>query len=137
MGFYLNKITYMITFFLFNIDKVDTRKMGGSSKPLIPMRYMIDNVKRIGSTQYHLAALFGMFVTAGGLVIGAAYHSFGKHEVGWIRSRRAKFGQYNEVVADRPTQLLFATEKMASVYIKDPALSALHAEIYEGGKFDL
>jgi len=111
--------------------------MGGSSKPLIPIRGMIDNVKRIGTTQYHLAALLGMFITAGGLVVGATFHAFGKHEVGWIRSRRAKYGQYNEVVADKPTQLLFATEKMASVYVKDPALSALHAEIYADGKFDL
>jgi len=111
--------------------------MGGSSKPLLPIRAMIQNIKSLTTTQANMAVLFSMFVAAGGLVVGATIHSFGKPEVGWIRSRRAKFGQYDSIDPTKRNQLLFATPNMAAVYQKDPALSALHAEIYEGGKFDL
>jgi len=111
--------------------------MGGASKPLIPFKVLVTNIKATAATQWHLAAMFGMFVAAGGLVVGATINAFNKPEVGWIRSARAKYGQYEMITHDKPTNLLFQTEKMASVYKHDPHLAALHAEIYDGGKFDL
>jgi len=111
--------------------------MGGASKPLIPFKSLMTAIKSTASTQWHLAAMGAMFLAAGGLVVGATINAFNKPEVGWIRSRRAKYGQYDMITHEKPTNLLFQTAKMASVYKTDPHLASLYGEIYEGGKFDL
>lgn len=111
--------------------------MVGTSKPLIPYKVLIDNLKLTAANQWHLGAMLCMFVTAGGLVIGAAYNNMRKPEVGLTNASRSKYGQWNMVPHEKPSMVLFATKKMASAYHNDPHLAALHAEIYENGRFDL
>lgn len=111
--------------------------MTGYSKPLIPIRTLFRSVRVTARTQWHLAALFSFYCFAGSLAVGISAYSFMKPEVGVWRNSRTKFGQYQSVDQSRPTNLLFQTKKMASVYSFDPSLAALHAEMYSGGEFDV
>lgn len=111
--------------------------MASFSKPLVPIRALLRSVGTIGGTQWHLAALFSLYCLVGSFALGVTAHSFTKPEVGVWRSSRTKFGQYQSVDQTRPTNVLFQTKKMASVYNFDPSLAALHAEMYSDGEFDI
>ena len=101
------------------------------------LKLMSQSIKSKITTNYQLACQFGLCCLASGLVIGSSIYILNKPEVGLIRSRRAKYGQYNETDHTKPSQLqaIFTSQEMLTVYKHDPALSALHSEIYEGENF--